>query len=60
MAILRFQQLVDALDTLSDEELEELREEIDQELEVRGPDVTEDDEDDDEDEFDEEEELHFL
>ena len=44
-----------ALDSLDDDELEELRDEIDQELEDRGPDVTAD-EDEDED-FDEVDEL---
>ena len=54
-AILTLQQIINALDSLDDDELEELRDEIDQELEDRGPDLTAD-EDEDED-FDEVDEL---
>ena len=54
-ALLTLQQIINALDALDDDELEELRDEIDQELEDRGPDLTAD-EDEDED-FDEVDEL---
>ena len=67
-AILTLQQIINALDALDDDELEELRDEIDQELEDRGPDLVQAllkdfegddltaDEDEDED-FDEVDEL---
>ncbi len=54
-ALLTLQQIINALDALDDDELEELRDEIDQELEDRGPNLTAD-EDEDED-FDEVDEL---
>ena len=67
-ALLTLQQIINALDALDDDELEELRDEIDQELEDRGPDLVQAllkdfegddltaDEDEDED-FDEVDEL---
>ena len=67
-ALLTLQQIINALDALDDDEVEELRDEIDQELEDRGPDLVQAllkdfegddltaDEDEDED-FDEVDEL---
>ena len=67
-ALLTLQQIIGALASLDDDELEELRDEIDQELEDRGPDLVQAllkdfegddltaDEDEDED-FDEVDEL---
>ena len=58
-AVLTLQQIINALDSLDDVELEVLRDEIDQELEDRGPLVTadEDDDEDEDEDFDEVDEL---